>query len=202
MFNKERRDNFRENIRDLYSDEDETLVMLAYRHAVLGHAKQERDGGGEFVDHPIRVALILLNELHISDRDLIIAALLHDVIEDAEKNETWIFTWKSLRLVFGDEVAELVDALTKRKPQGETRAQYFTRVRQASRQARIIKLADRLDNVRELSSCDIEKQHWYLKETREVMLPLARRTHPYLTQEIEIACEKTRERLAEKPTAS
>lgn len=197
MFNKERRDDFYDRIKGLYPEDGEDLIMFAYNLAVLGHENQERDGGGEFVDHPIRVALILVEELAEEDvsSDMVIAALLHDVIEDAKPNENHVLTWKSLVKVFGGHVHYLVDALTKRKKAGETRAQYFDRIEIATEEARIIKLADRLDNVRELSSCTPEKQAWYLDETRKHLIPLAERTNTYLAHELILECGQAERQL-------
>lgn len=185
---------FRKRIRGELSERDEILVMFAYRLSVLGHADQRRDAGGPFAIHPRRVALILAQELGIGDPEMLIASLLHDLIENANPKATWVMTWKSMRVVFGERVHNLVQTLTQECD--EPAEQYFTRIVAAGADAQAIKLADRLDNVRELSPWPPARQRDYIEETREFILPIADRINARLAREIRRICKDTERRLA------
>jgi GTP diphosphokinase / guanosine-3',5'-bis(diphosphate) 3'-diphosphatase len=143
------------------------LVMLAYRFAKYAHRGQERDGGGRYFDHPREVSVMLLNQ-HIYDHELVIVALLHDVMEDS-----FILTWDDLEYIFGSRVCAIVKLVTKE--QGMPKAAYLPRLLSGPPEAWLIKLADRLHNMNTLGSCSREKQIKQVKETREKILPICQK---------------------------
>ena len=150
-------------------------IRLAFDTAVKAHGEQRRKTGELYVHHPVEVALILA-DINL-DNESIMAALLHDVVEDTE------MTLDDIRKLFGDEVAELVDGVTKLG-----QISYFTYVEQQVENMRkmliamakdarviIIKLADRLHNMRTIEGLDPQKQRDKAKETMEIFAPLAHR---------------------------
>lgn len=150
------------------------MVHEAYRLAKDAHAGQTRHEGTPYIVHPLRVALLLAGRPDLdADARILAAALLHDVVEDTG------ITVNELAIRFGDEVAGWVRALTK--PPKEARPQdweerYYAALSTAPRPARLIKLADRLDNLAGLSLRPEAKQAAYHRETRAYLLPLAATT--------------------------
>ena len=183
-------EEFLKKLRHKVSPRELDFIMLAYRLSKYGHRDQIRDSGERYFEHPKAVALILIDELQIYDAEMIIAALWHDLKED----KPWMLEWKDIELIFGARVRELVHMLTK-EPESSTKekVEYLERIAVAGEDVRFIKLADRLHNVRTLSSCPSKKQARYLKETREFFIPLAHATHPYLAEQIEKECAKITE---------
>jgi GTP diphosphokinase / guanosine-3',5'-bis(diphosphate) 3'-diphosphatase len=154
---------------------DEELIAQAYGTAHAAHRGQVRKSGEPFVYHPLATADILA-DLHL-DSTTIAAALLHDVLEDTD------LTKEELETRFGEEVADIVDGVTKLKrlPSGnfeEARAESLRKMIVAmSRDVRviIIKLADRLHNMRTLAYLKRENQLNKATETLEIYAPLAHR---------------------------
>ncbi|MGA7748765.1 MAG: bifunctional (p)ppGpp synthetase/guanosine-3',5'-bis(diphosphate) 3'-pyrophosphohydrolase [Gallionella sp.] len=150
-------------------------VREAIEFSRAAHQGQMRYSGDPYVSHPIAVARILA-PLHI-DAQAIVAALLHDVVEDTE------VTGEQVAEKFGKPVAELVDGLSKLdRIQFETRedaqAENFRKMLLAmARDVRVIliKLADRLHNMRTLDSMAIEKRERIARETMEIYAPIANR---------------------------
>ena len=150
-------------------------VRVAIDFSRIAHQGQMRHSGDPYVSHPIAVARIL-TPLHI-DAQAIIAALLHDVVEDTE------VTNEQLAEKFGKPVAELVDGLSKLdRIQFETRedaqAENFRKMLMAmARDVRVIliKLADRLHNMRTLDSMAVDKRERIARETMEIYAPIANR---------------------------
>ncbi|MDI6713372.1 MAG: HD domain-containing protein, partial [Anaerosomatales bacterium] len=147
----------------------------AYTFALEKHAGQQRKSGEEFVTHPLEVTKILA-ELHL-DTITLQAALLHDVVEDSGVKLS------EIRARFGPEVASLVDGVTKLG-----RIKYSTVAEAQSQNLRkmliamakdirviLIKLADRLHNMRTLAALPPEKQREKAIETMEIYAPLAHR---------------------------
>ena len=150
-------------------------VRVAIDFSRAAHQGQMRQSGDPYISHPIAVARIL-TPLHI-DAQAIIAALLHDVVEDTDT------TTEQVAEQFGKPVAELVDGLSKLdRIQFETRedaqAENFRKMLLAmARDVRVIliKLADRLHNMRTLDSMAIDKRERIARETMEIYAPIANR---------------------------
>lgn len=148
----------------------------AYNFAVKAHSNQKRDSGDPYVFHPIAVANIL-TELKL-DSATIATGLLHDTIEDT------IATYETVKKEFGEEVADLVDGVTKlsaleNKALTNSKAENFRKLIIAtSKDIRVllVKIADRLHNMRTIDYInDIEKKKRISKDTMEIYAPLADR---------------------------
>jgi len=154
---------------------DLDLLARAYRISAQAHRGQKRQSGDDYVSHSVAVATILAEQQ--MDSTTIAAALLHDVVEDSNVSV------EDIRRDFGPEVAELVDGLTKlstltfRSSAEEQAENYRKLLVSVAKDARviIIKLADRLHNMRTLEHLDSEKQRRIALETREIYAPLAHR---------------------------
>ncbi len=162
-------------VRAYNPDADLTGLDDAYNFAASAHEGQARKSGEPFVKHPIEVCLILA-ELHL-DTATLKAALLHDVVEDSTHGLT------EVRERFGDEVAELVDGVTKlgridfetlSEAQSESLRKMLIAMAKDIRVI-LIKLADRLHNMRTLSALPAERRRDKAVETMEIYAPLAHR---------------------------
>ncbi len=151
------------------------LVVKAYNFAKAAHEGQLRNSGEAFFIHPFNVAIILA-ELNM-DTETIIAGLLHDVIEDTDK------TYEIVSEEFGSDIADLVDGVTKLK-----KLQYKTKQENQAENLRkmilamskdirviIVKLADRLHNMRTLEYMNDAKRKEKALETLEIYAPIANR---------------------------
>jgi GTP pyrophosphokinase len=160
-------------LRQFHPKSDVKVLQRAYEVSAYLHRDQVRRSGEPYITHPIAVALILA-ELGMTVPTLA-AALLHDVVEDTE------YSLEELREDFGAEIAALVDGVTKldRVKYGETSAAETVRkmVIAMARDVRVlvVKLADRLHNMRTLRYMPIEKQEKKARETLEIYAPLAHR---------------------------
>lgn len=150
-------------------------IKSAFEFGALAHQGQTRKSGGDYIWHPVAVAEILA-EIQL-DYESIIAAILHDVVEDTEYSKEDIIER------FGENVAEIVDGVTKlgklefSNPQ-EAQAENFRKMVLAmSRDIRVIliKLADRLHNMRTLGVMRPDKQRRIARETLEIYAPIAAR---------------------------
>src|SRR5689334_7619612 len=154
---------------------DRGLVTRAFRYAAAAHEGQQRRSGSPFIEHPVGAARICAG-LHL-DEQTIAAALLHDVVEDTESDIN------DVRGEFGDEIAKLVEGVTKlTRIQFQSREQaeaenYRKMVVAMSEDVRVIliKLADRMHNIRTIECLGKQKQIQKAKETLEVYAPLAHR---------------------------
>ena len=164
-----------EKISENYSAAEEALVRKAYDYAEEAHANQKRASGEPYFIHPCAVADILM-DLGL-DAATIAAALLHDVIEDTKS------TAEDIEREFGAEVLDLVSGVTKLekivfKSQEDADAENFRKIFVAmAKDVRviIIKLADRLHNMRSLNFLSYERQQRMASETLDIYAPLAGR---------------------------
>tara|TARA_B100001093_G_scaffold77482_1_gene68541 strand:+ start:4699 stop:6858 length:2160 start_codon:yes stop_codon:yes gene_type:complete len=166
---------------ELFSDlsskfkDDKELLKKAYNFASDGHLNQKRASGEPYITHPLQVALYL-SELSM-DLDTIIAAILHDLIEDTD------ITYKNIKNEFGTDVANIVDGVTKLdkiqyNTNEEAKAEAIRKMVIAmSKDIRvlILKLADRLHNIQTINYLADYKQERIASETLYVYAPLAHR---------------------------
>lgn len=164
-----------DRIENTYKGKDLSLLKKAYEFAREAHKNQKRASGEEYIIHPCTVAGILV-DLGL-DASTVAASFLHDVIEDTPVSEG------DIKKEFGDEVLELVMGVTKldkieftsfEEEQAENFRKLFVAMAKDIRVI-IIKLADRLHNMRSLNFLSIERQQRMAKETLEIYAPLAGR---------------------------
>ncbi|NME82485.1 bifunctional (p)ppGpp synthetase/guanosine-3',5'-bis(diphosphate) 3'-pyrophosphohydrolase [Clostridium sp. SM-530-WT-3G] len=171
-------DELMEKIHKNCHNVDEDMVRKAYNFAKEAHKEQKRESGEPYIIHPIAVAENLA-ELGM-DTDTIVAGLLHDVIEDTK------YTYDDVAREFNAEIANLIDGVTKLTKLGEM--EYKSKEEQQADNVRkmllamakdirviIIKLADRLHNMRTLKYVPANKQKRKAKETLDIYAPLAHR---------------------------
>ena len=172
-----------ERVRKYHPSDDITLIDKAYHTAAEAHKEQQRKSGEPYIIHPLCVAIILA-DLEM-DKETIAAGLLHDVVEDT------ILTKEEIEKEFGADVALLVDGVTKLQSlqlstdykdktpdQLEMQAQNLRKMFLAmAKDIRVIliKLADRLHNMRTLNYMPPEKQHRIAQETLDIYSPIAGR---------------------------
>ena len=160
------------------SEEDLLRIKDAYAMAVVAHEGQKRNTGEPYIVHPVAVANIAAEELEL-DANTVIAAFLHDVVEDTS------FTLEDIRARFGDDVAFLVDVVTKRKKHNYEHTKQVDNYRQILEsvhfdiRALLVKLSDRLHNMRTLDSMRPDKQMKIAGETDFFYAPLAGRLGLY-----------------------
>lgn len=173
---KELHESLLSKMRQIYSDEDIATVERAYDLATKAHSDQKRKSGEPYIIHPICVAIIL-TELEL-DVETICAGLLHDVVEDTE------YTDEDIKEKFGEEVSALVDGVTKlgqlsySKDKIEVQAENLRKMFLAmAKDIRVIliKLADRLHNMRTMQFMKPEKQKEKSRETMDIYAPIAHR---------------------------
>lgn len=163
------------------SESEMQRLRAAYAFAKKAHGDQRRKSGEPYITHPIAVALIAAVELSL-DVDVVIACLLHDVVEDTK------FDFKDIRALFGPDVETLVELVTK--PDGGREKKFemskqldnFKHMLGAMRgdiRGILIKLADRLHNMRTLQSMRADKQMKIAGETDYFYAPLANRLGYY-----------------------
>jgi len=193
-----------------YSDSDVRLLWMAYSFARSAHGDQLRDSGEPYITHPLAVAQILI-DLGM-DNETIAAALLHDVAEDTQVSLSQISEQ------FGENIASLVDGVTKlskydvpdreRRDAEAIRKLFLAMISDV--RVILIKLADRLHNIRTIDSLPEEKKARVARETLEIYAPIAERLgiwkikseledrafqclEPKIYQEITAGVEKSRE---------
>ncbi|MDQ8039543.1 MAG: bifunctional (p)ppGpp synthetase/guanosine-3',5'-bis(diphosphate) 3'-pyrophosphohydrolase [Rickettsiella sp.] len=184
-------------------------IYRAYQFADKAHAGQQRHSGDPYITHPLAVAKILAH-MHMDPQTLIVA-LLHDIIEDTAIDKT------VLTETFGSEIAELVDGMSKLTQiqflsRAEAQAENFRKMLLAmAKDIRIIliKLADRLHNMRTLAVVPPEKRQRISRETLDIYAPIAQRLgmhairieledlcllnlHPWRYHILQAALQKTR----------
>ena len=173
------------------------LVHRALEVARIAHTGQMRDEGTPYLEHPVRVALVLLEECKVTDPVEIAAALCHDVLEDSH------IAAGELGRRTTPRVGEMVAALTKDKIAsdltGDARLaaktardnRYYHHIASADLSIRRVKCADRVDNLRGVgASPEKGKAARYAAETRTHLLPIAKATDEHLAKEIEALSAK------------
>ncbi len=166
---------FAERLSEYLEKDQINRVRRAYHYAEQAHDGQFRRSGEPYITHPLNVAGILA-DMHMDPQSLM-AAMLHDVIEDTGVSKA------ALGEQFGPEVAELVDGVSKLKQikfesRAEAQAENFQKMAMAmARDIRVIlvKLADRLHNMRTLQALEPEKRRRIARETLEIYAPIAHR---------------------------
>lgn len=159
-------------------EEEQARIRAAYEFAAEAHKNQRRKTGAPYIIHPIAVARIIAEELELGANP-IIAAFLHDVVEDTP------YTIEDIKERFGSDVAFLVDVVTKKKKAHYDKSKQVDNFRQILAsvkfdvRALLIKLADRLHNMRTLSSMRPDKQMKIAGETDYFYAPLANRLGLY-----------------------
>ncbi|PTM14747.1 MAG: RelA/SpoT family protein [Bacteroidetes bacterium] len=172
---------YRQLLRSIKSEMDETdqkNIRRAYELAVEAHASQRRKSGEPYILHPIAVARICAEEIGLGPT-AIVAALLHDVVEDTD------ITLTDIQKQFGVQIAKMVDGLTKldgaynsESPQAENFKKVLSTLVEDVRIV-LIKMADRLHNMRTLGSMPPHKQLKIAAETSYIYAPLAHRLGLY-----------------------
>ena len=163
-----------DSVRDRFTAEDYERVCQAFHLARKAHACQRRKSGEPYIIHPISVALIAAKELRL-DANSVITAFLHDVVEDTP------YTVEDIRRQFGDDVAGLVDVVTKKKKETYNTTKQVDNYQQILAslhydiRAVMVKISDRLHNMRTLSSMRPDKQMKIAGETDCFYAPLANR---------------------------
>ena len=164
-----------EKIKTYHPSSDFSMIEKAYKLAVDAHKDQKRKSGEPYIIHPLKVAYILA-ELEL-DMESIVAGILHDIIEDTE------YSYEDISNLFSEEIAALVDGVTKlgklsyttkEEAQAENYRKMFLAMAKDIRVI-LIKLADRLHNMRTLNYMKPEKQKEKAQETLDIYAPLAHR---------------------------
>ena len=155
---------------------DEELITKGFYFCVDEFKDMYRISGDPYYTHPLKVALIIMNEMNYADNETIVAALLHDIIED-KKN----ISYTDINNVFGTKIADIVEGVTKIKgeyTQSLDKAATYSKLFEAlvkDIRVILIKLADRLDNLRTLNYMRPDKQRVIAKETLNFYTPFAQR---------------------------
>lgn len=148
---------------------DKALIEKAYLLAEEAHRPQKRKSGLPYILHPLAVALVVVEEMRQQDAAIVCAALLHDVVEDTEH------TLEEIGDLFGADVAFLVGAVTKPNKKQVDNFQHILQSVNNDIRVLILKLSDRLHNMRTLDSMRPQKQWKIASETQFFFAPLAGR---------------------------
>jgi len=165
-----------------FGEYDRLLLQKAFSVAKQQHCGQKKFGLWTYIIHPLAIFNFLTKKLKISDTNILIAALLHDAVEDGD------ITLKEIKNLFGEGVYSIIKLLTRFRQPDETeeekiinKRKHFLKVSKGSRAARLIKIADEYDNMK--NWLNISKRNHnrkkiprWLKEARE-HLALARKTN-------------------------
>jgi len=167
-------------------EKEKIMASKALSWAEQGHLNQFRDSGVTYVIHPIRSALILVEELGIQDNEMLCAALMHDLVEDSG------YTIEHIENEFGLETARLVKGVTRPRSDNETeeeklidKPKKFKEIAQSDENLRLMKLCDILDNMRAMgyiseAHINYPKILRWKNELKEYVLPIAENTNQKL----------------------
>ncbi|MBP5613178.1 MAG: bifunctional (p)ppGpp synthetase/guanosine-3',5'-bis(diphosphate) 3'-pyrophosphohydrolase [Bacteroidales bacterium] len=169
--------------------EERKVVRKAFSLAMYAHCGVKRKGGDPYIIHPLEVAKIVLEQMNL-DSVSVICALLHDVVEDTD------YTLQDIEGMFGKQVAVIIDGLTKIEDVSDTvtstQTENFRKILltlSTDPRVILIKLADRLHNMRTLDAMPMEKQQKISSETMYLYAPLAHRLGFYnIKGEMEDLC--------------
>lgn len=165
------------------------LIQAAYELAKLGHAKQTRDGGDRYFNHPRDVARLMVEFRYANWKELC-AALLHDGLED-----TYIPDIVYIQ-TFGPDVYRWIETLSKSVPRidpltgcvtgyvKKTLEEYFEELMRSPEEVRAIKCCDRLHNLRTIGNRSTKKKREQIEETQKYILPLADATNRAIAEAI------------------
>jgi len=176
-------------------------IMRALKFAAAKHRDQRRKDvqASPYINHPIALAVILADEVGVTDTAVICAALLHDTVEDTET------TIPELVERFGAEVASIVAEVTDDKtlPKSERKKQQIEHARTASEKARLVKLADKIANLRDIAASppadwDITRRQEYFDWAARVVDAM-RGTHPKLESLFDVAAQHREQLKAPQP---
>lgn len=193
-----------------FSEPYKRQLNRAYQFSKYAHRDQKREGGERYFEHPRAVLLILMDECKIKDPEILIPALLHDVAEDTalfgNPIKVAYSRWRdealeTLTLNFGKTIANIVLALSKPGvdnieifDKAQSAKMYLEGLKEIGEKAIIVKMADRLHNLRTLSFSSEEKIQKQIIETRTVYYPLfelCKKSYPeetkYLIDQMETA---------------
>jgi len=171
---------------DSLPDKEKTRASKALSWAEQGHINQFRDSGVSYIIHPIRSALILVEELGIQDNEMFCACLMHDLVEDSG------YTIEHIANEFSSETARLVKGVTRSRPEDETeqeklrdKPKKFKEIAESDENLRLIKLCDILDNMRAMeyiseTHINYPKILRWKNELKEYVLPIAKNTNQKL----------------------
>lgn len=151
----------------VFNPKQHERVRTAYIFSKFGHAKEVRDDGSRFFDHPKAAAWIYIHELGGRDPRVICDILLHDLRENS-----YFLSPYRIWLNFGRKIALDTGAVTKLPKRKETTKKYLRRIIKRRARAILAKLCDRLDNVRKLRWCSKKKRKHQIEETLKYHLPL------------------------------
>lgn len=166
---------FLEKLEPHLSEDEREKVLAAYMFSKYGHERQVRDCGQRYFEHPRAVANIIIDELKINDNwRIIVTALLHDILEDS-----WLLNERRIAINFGKRAARWIVLLTK-----TPNVDYLALLSRCNEwEVLLVKLSDRVHNLRSLSVCSKEKQERCRMETKTHYLPLADKLMKLLPKE-------------------
>ncbi len=205
----ENRETFLKRLEGKFSLDEIENIDFAYDLAKEAHRTAVRDEGMRYFEHPRSGCLIMIDELGLYDRDLLISFLLHDVGEDTPmfgnvtKSYDEFVMKARLRLnkLFGDKVAEIVIRLTKPSVENirfnskQEAFDFYVKELAKNEDAVLLKMVDRLHNLRTLPVNKPEKIEKQILETREVFLPIFEAVSGEQKQYAEVLVKKIKEQL-------
>jgi GTP pyrophosphokinase len=172
------KEGFARLIRSFENTEDIVKLTRAFGLAAKVHMGQHINKGEQYINHPLRVATILVEELQVRDTDLVCAALLHDAtgLSQEEMQEC------------GDRVYSIAHAAMEPKDMQDGKAleEFYAKIARAPKEARCVKVADKLDSVRSMKGQSI-KAAKYKEEMEKYVVPLANATDDRLAFKLSLA---------------